>query len=271
MTSILLFVALHWVCSKGNGGKQSRGFAFSQKSNYIEMSQTRKTTSSAVAAKSNPPESYSNSITLTFENVSFTTQPTRSNPKGTTIVQDLTGAFLPGTMTALMGPSGAGKSTMLDVLALRKKNGAITGRICANGKIANKTMMKKISSYVLQHDCLVEELTVRETLMFAANMQMPGSSTAAERKQRVASVIEELGLMHVRTLRLGEPYTGIVVESVGASVLVFNWFPPTTTFLRRTDVWSDAHTAFEVFYPSAIGRCRENHCVYHSSAFRKTI
>ena len=126
-----------------------------------------------------------------------------------------------------MGPSGAGQSTMLDVLALRKKNGAITGRICANGKIANKTMMKKISSYVLQHDCLVEELTVRETLMFAANMQMPGSSTAAERKERVASVIEELGLMHVADSTVGgSRIRGIeVAESVDASVLVFNWFP----------------------------------------------
>ena len=80
-----------------------------------------------------------------------------------------------------MGPSGAGKSTMLDVAGIKKKM-AMSGKICANGKVANKSMMKKISSYVLQHDCLIEELTVRETLMFAANMQMPGSSTAAERK-----------------------------------------------------------------------------------------
>ena len=42
VTSILVFVVLYWVCSKDNGGKQSRGFAFSQKSKYIEMSQTHK-------------------------------------------------------------------------------------------------------------------------------------------------------------------------------------------------------------------------------------
>ena len=31
VTSILVFVVLYWVCPKDNGGKQSRGFAFSQK------------------------------------------------------------------------------------------------------------------------------------------------------------------------------------------------------------------------------------------------
>ena len=149
-----------------------------------------------------------------------------------------------------MGPSGAGKSTMLDVLALRKKMGPSLAGYAQTEKIANKTMMKKISSYVLQHDCLVEELTVRETLMFAANMQMPGSSTAAERKERVASVIKELGLMHVADSTVGgsriRGISGGERRRVSIGVQLVS--SPQLLFLDEPTSGLDAHTAFEVCF-----------------------
>ena len=39
------------------------------------------------------------------------------------LLQDVSGAFRPGILTALVGVSGAGKTTLMDVLAGRKTGG----------------------------------------------------------------------------------------------------------------------------------------------------
>lgn len=49
------------------------------------------------------------------------------------LLQDVTGAFRPGVLTALMGFSGAGKTTLLDVLAGRRTGGYIKGNIRSSG------------------------------------------------------------------------------------------------------------------------------------------
>ncbi len=45
------------------------------------------------------------------------------------LLQDVSGAFRPGVLTALVGESGAGKTTLMDVLAGRKTGGLIEGDI----------------------------------------------------------------------------------------------------------------------------------------------
>ena len=151
--AMLIFLMLYCFCKNcGNKAYKEKLHEFWNETGSIGINKNKKSAIESVSPllseaakmhvemKSRPFEHIvlgskipSNSVTLTFENVSFTTYPTRSNPNGITIVQNLTGAFIPGTMTALMGPSGAGKSTMLDVLALRERGGLSTGKICANG------------------------------------------------------------------------------------------------------------------------------------------
>ena len=49
------------------------------------------------------------------------------------LLRDITGAFRPGILTALMGVSGAGKTTLMDVLSGRKTGGTIEGDIRIGG------------------------------------------------------------------------------------------------------------------------------------------
>ncbi|PKI41929.1 hypothetical protein CRG98_037679 [Punica granatum] len=74
-------------------------------------------------------------ITLTFENVHyFVDTPKKLRDQGfpekrLQLLRDITGAFRPGVLTALMGASGAGKTTLMDVLSGRKTGGIIEGDI----------------------------------------------------------------------------------------------------------------------------------------------
>ena len=47
------------------------------------------------------------------------------------LLQEVSGAFQPGILTALVGVSGAGKTTLMDVLAGRKTGGlSVTAKCC---------------------------------------------------------------------------------------------------------------------------------------------
>jgi ABC-type multidrug transport system ATPase subunit len=52
-------------------------------------------------------------------------------------------------MQALMGPSGAGKSTFMDILAMRKSVGHLSGRLLLSGRPANTSFIRK-TAYVPQ-------------------------------------------------------------------------------------------------------------------------
>lgn len=49
------------------------------------------------------------------------------------LLHDVSGAFRPGILTALIGVSGAGKTTLMDLLAGRKTGGYIEGSISISG------------------------------------------------------------------------------------------------------------------------------------------
>ncbi|KAK1392228.1 ABC transporter G family member 31 like [Heracleum sosnowskyi] len=89
-----------------------------------------------------------------------------------TILNNISGAVKPGRMTLLLGPPGSGKSTLLLALAGKldselKKSGNIT----YNGHMLDEFCIQRTSAYISQTDNHIAELTVRETLDFAARCE----------------------------------------------------------------------------------------------------
>jgi ATP-binding cassette subfamily G (WHITE) protein 1 len=85
-----------------------------------------------------------------------------------------------------MGASGGGKSTLVSALSLRldtrKMN--VTGDFRLNGREYSKSVLKAMSAYVMQDDLLHAELTVAETVSYAAQLRLAGKCTKAERIAR---------------------------------------------------------------------------------------
>jgi ATP-binding cassette subfamily G (WHITE) protein 2 len=108
------------------------------------------------------------------------------------ILIDLSGIFKVG-MNAIMGPTGSGKSSLLDVLADRKDRRGLQGEILLNGQLKNEDYKYHIG-YVVQDDIVSGTLTVRENLMFSANVRLPTQLSSKSKIDIVNEVIMELGL-----------------------------------------------------------------------------
>ncbi|KAM7527670.1 hypothetical protein LguiB_031080 [Lonicera macranthoides] len=75
-------------------------------------------------------------------------------------------------MTLLLGPPGSGKSTLLLALSGKLDTGLKkTGSITYNGHKLDEFCVRRTSAYISQTDNHIAELTVRETLDFAARCQ----------------------------------------------------------------------------------------------------
>lgn len=88
------------------------------------------------------------------------------------LLVNVTGAFRPGVLTALVGVSGAGKTTLMDVLAGRKTGGVIEGNIHISGHPKKQETFARISGYCEQNDIHSPCLTVVESLLFSAWLRL---------------------------------------------------------------------------------------------------
>lgn len=101
-----------------------------------------------------------------------------------------------------LGPSGCGKSTLLDILADRKDPKGVSGRVLIDGSPPPPSY-KYIVGYVVQDDIVSGMLTVRENIMFSANVRLPAEVSRTERTARVNKVIQDLGLESCADTRVG--------------------------------------------------------------------
>ena len=108
------------------------------------------------------------------------------------VLADVWGVAPSGEMQALLGPSGAGKSTLMDILAMRKSLGNLTGTLLVNGRRASRRFVR-MTAYVPQEDNFVPTMTTDETLSFYADVRAKGG-WAEMRGPRAALVARDGGL-----------------------------------------------------------------------------
>lgn len=146
--------------------------------------------------------------TITFKSINFTLHSDKNvihsclKHREKQILFDLNGVFKPG-MNAILGPTGCGKSTLLDILANRKTRHGLSGEVFLDGEIYRKNLNHRIG-YVVQDDILSETLTVKENLMFSANLRLTNKEHFKRRNEIVHLVIQQLGLEKCSNCKIGQ-------------------------------------------------------------------
>lgn len=129
------------------------------------------------------------------------------------LLREVTGAFRPGVLTALMGVSGAGKTTLMDVLAGRKTGGYIEGEIKISGFPKKQETFARISGYCEQNDIHSPQVTVKESLIYSAFLRLPKDVSKQEKMIFVDEVMELVELNNLKDAVVGLPgITGLSTE-----------------------------------------------------------
>ncbi|KAL3225966.1 hypothetical protein MRX96_025310 [Rhipicephalus microplus] len=136
------------------------------------------------------------SIRVAWKNLSYAV---KTGKRLKSLVDNLSGEALPGTLTAIMGPSGAGKTTLLNLLTGFYDKG-YKGEVQINGCVRDQSLFNKQSCYVMQDDRLLPALTVYEAISMSVQLRMPTSSPTAK-EEMVQRSIAEWGLHECRNTR----------------------------------------------------------------------
>ena len=116
-------------------------------------------------------------------------------------------------IAAQMGPSGSGKTTLLDVLAGRKTQGEVEGDILFSAQKPTINFLRRFTRYVEQFDTLLGILTVREMLLYTAEMKRPVSEPMSKKEAIVDKYINVLGLEVCKDTKIGSSLSRCLVHS----------------------------------------------------------
>ncbi|XP_036960043.1 broad substrate specificity ATP-binding cassette transporter ABCG2b isoform X1 [Acanthopagrus latus] len=186
--------------------------------------------------------------TVTFSNLRYSVQERRlCRKRGPEkyILKDVSGIMRPG-MNAIMGATGSGKTSLLDVIAGRKDPAGLQhGKVLVDGR-AVTSELRLSSAYVVQDDILMGTLSVRENLLFSANLRLnPKHHSSADKNSRVNTIIQDLGLTDCADTKIGTEFLRGVSGgerkrcSIGMELIT----SPSLLFLDEPTTGLDSNTA----------------------------
>lgn len=141
---------------------------------------------------------------LTYQPVTSTATAKAQNAKvkeRSVILDRVSTKISPYKLTAWIGPSGSGKTSLTSVVAGLVKPTDIAGSIIVNGEEGR--LPKQMVGVVWQDDLLLSNLTVEETIYFAARLKTPHETPDQEVRELVEDVMAILGLSHIRDNLIG--------------------------------------------------------------------
>ncbi|KAL9684788.1 hypothetical protein QQ045_022229 [Rhodiola kirilowii] len=150
-------------------------------------------------------------LSLAFNHVNyFVDMPAEMKTQGVDeerlqLLRDVSGAFRPGILTALVGVSGAGKTTLMDVLAGRKTGGYIEGTISISGYPKKQETFARVTGYCEQNDIHSPNVTVYESLLYSAWLRLSSDVDTETRKMFVEEVMDLIELRPLRDALVGLP------------------------------------------------------------------
>ncbi|KAJ8442352.1 hypothetical protein Cgig2_018608 [Carnegiea gigantea] len=158
-------------------------------------------------------------LCITFENIVYSVdmpkeRRDRGNPHDRLVLlNEVSGAFRPGVLTALMGVTGAGKTTLLDVLAGRKNTGCIEGSVKISGYPKKQETFARVSGYCEQNDIHSPLVTVYESIVFSASLRLPKDVGSQAKQNFVDEIMELIELTPIKDALVGLPnVNGLSVE-----------------------------------------------------------
>ncbi|KAJ3330848.1 hypothetical protein HDU76_004694 [Blyttiomyces sp. JEL0837] len=189
-------------------------------------------------------------LELKWSGVSYTI-PVGKTGESRTLLDCVSGYVRQGQVVAIMGGSGAGKSTLLNCLAGRiadQKGSELKGEILVNGELRKKSTWRNLCAYVEQDDLMFTNLSVEETLTYAATLRLPSSMTKAQKQAQVNSIIMQLGLDGCRKTWIGDSMTRGISggERKRVSIGIELVTNPSILFLDEPTSGLDASTSLNI-------------------------
>lgn len=120
------------------------------------------------------------------------------------LLNNVSGHFSPGKVTAIMGPSGAGKTTLMNALLGKlPPNFERSGVLLVNGE-AQLAKYRPSIGFVPQDDVLHTELSVFKNLYYSSEIRLPKEWSSVERNLFRSAVVDILGLAESRDVQIGD-------------------------------------------------------------------